>query len=309
MSADDEVIDLRRYEFMPLSVQALRDSEIADRHKVSAEGFRAAVLLWCASWHQVPAATLPDDDRALARMAGLDGDLRRWRHIREEALHGFVFNESIGRLQHIWLGCRAKDVWEKGRKKRESLATARRNKLLKNNKNDLSSHTSSQDSSQDSSQLLKEKEKENPLISQENDDEGEGERTEKLAPDGQHFSRPGCRADGTNPRSTGSSLRDRGINPRAIAKAAAAEACAPPPMPDPDGTPIGDAWAGAVMAVDAVHEKSWSLWLSRVDPIELNGSLTLRAPTAFVADWIKSRYGATIEATVGVPLKVVVGHE
>lgn len=60
--------DLRDFAFMPLDVARLRDSDLAIQ--IEAEEFRAAVLLWCASWHQVPAASLPDDDKALAALAG-----------------------------------------------------------------------------------------------------------------------------------------------------------------------------------------------------------------------------------------------
>jgi hypothetical protein len=61
-------VDLRDYEWMPLDVVRLRDSKTVT--KVRAEEFRAAVLLWCASWHQVPAASVPDDEEELAKLAG-----------------------------------------------------------------------------------------------------------------------------------------------------------------------------------------------------------------------------------------------
>ena len=61
-------VDLRDFAFMPLDVQRLRDSDLASDE--TPEACWAAVLLWCASWHQVPAASLPDDDKALAQYAG-----------------------------------------------------------------------------------------------------------------------------------------------------------------------------------------------------------------------------------------------
>ena len=60
----------------------------------------AAVLLWCASWHQVPAASLPADDPSLCRLAGFGRDLRGWKVAKDAgALHGMVLC-SDGRLYH-----------------------------------------------------------------------------------------------------------------------------------------------------------------------------------------------------------------
>ncbi|WP_236577873.1 YdaU family protein [Burkholderia glumae] len=62
---------------MPLDVVRLRDSDIAALS--SADEFRSAVMLWCASWHQVPAASLPDDDRVLAQLAGYGRVVTEWK--------------------------------------------------------------------------------------------------------------------------------------------------------------------------------------------------------------------------------------
>jgi uncharacterized protein YdaU (DUF1376 family) len=104
---------MRNYEYMPLEVLRLRDSTLAV--KASAEEFRAAVLLWCAAWHQVPAGSLPDDDRVLARLAGID-NIRTWKRIREGALHGFS-KCSDSRLYHHLICERAADNWESRRGK------------------------------------------------------------------------------------------------------------------------------------------------------------------------------------------------
>lgn len=100
--------DLRAYEFMPLSVLRLRDASIIS--EISAEGFRAAVLLWCASWHQVPAASLPDDDKQLARFAGYGIMVSAWREVREEALYGFLKCDD-GRLYHPIVAEKALESW------------------------------------------------------------------------------------------------------------------------------------------------------------------------------------------------------
>lgn len=82
---------------MELDVRRLRDSEFAAAS--SGEAFRAGVLLWCAAWHQVPAASLPDNDTELANLAGFGRVVKEWKKVRAEALNGFV-RCSDGRLYH-----------------------------------------------------------------------------------------------------------------------------------------------------------------------------------------------------------------
>lgn len=82
---------------MELDVRRLRDSKFAASG--SGDGFRAGVLLWCAAWHQIPAASLPDDDVELANLSGYGRVVKEWRKVREQALSGFV-KCSDGRLYH-----------------------------------------------------------------------------------------------------------------------------------------------------------------------------------------------------------------
>lgn len=89
--------DLRNFDSMMLDVRRLRDSDIA--HEAPAEAFRAAVLLWCSAWHQVPASSLPNDDVKLARYAGFARDVKAWKKVKEHALRGFVLC-SDGLLYH-----------------------------------------------------------------------------------------------------------------------------------------------------------------------------------------------------------------
>ncbi|EHK65277.1 DUF1376 domain-containing protein [Achromobacter arsenitoxydans] len=101
--------DLRDFAFMPLDVARLRDSDLAIQ--LGAEEFRAAVLLWCAAWHQVPAASLPDDDKALAALAGYGRVVAEWRKNREGALYGWVKCDD-GRLYHPVVAEKARDAWQ-----------------------------------------------------------------------------------------------------------------------------------------------------------------------------------------------------
>lgn len=89
--------DLRDFQYMELDVRRLRDSEFAAG--ASGDAFRAGVLLWCAAWHQVPAASLPDNDTELANLAGYGRVVKEWRKVRDGALGGFV-KCSDGRLYH-----------------------------------------------------------------------------------------------------------------------------------------------------------------------------------------------------------------
>ena len=85
---------------MELDVRRLRDSKFASTP--NGDAFRAGVLLWCASWHQVPAGSLPDDDVELANLSGfgrMPVSVKEWKKLRAEALNGFI-KCSDGRLYH-----------------------------------------------------------------------------------------------------------------------------------------------------------------------------------------------------------------
>lgn len=90
-------VDVRSLDQMPLDVKLLGASDLL--MSASDAEFRAAVLLWCRSWHQVPAASLPNDEGKLAWMAGFGRDMRAWKRVREGALRGFR-EASDGRLYH-----------------------------------------------------------------------------------------------------------------------------------------------------------------------------------------------------------------
>ena len=92
-----EDVDLRHFGRMPLDVGRLLGSDFYMRAPDRA--FKAGVTLWCRSWHQVPCGSVPADDRSLAHLAGLGGDVRAWRRVSKEVLDGFV-KCSDGRLYH-----------------------------------------------------------------------------------------------------------------------------------------------------------------------------------------------------------------
>lgn len=104
-----EACDLQDFPFMPLHVARLRDSDLAAEE--SAEACWYAVLLWAASWHQLPAASLPDNDAVLMRLVGLGRDARTWKKHRAGALRGFVLCED-GRLYHPVVAEQACEAWQ-----------------------------------------------------------------------------------------------------------------------------------------------------------------------------------------------------
>lgn len=89
--------DLRGYRWMPLDVVRVIDS---DTFGISTgDEFKTAFRLWAKCWLQVPAASLPDDDRLLAHLAGLSENMPKWKKVRAVALRGFI-KCSDGRLYH-----------------------------------------------------------------------------------------------------------------------------------------------------------------------------------------------------------------
>lgn len=117
-------INLQEFRFMPLDVSRLWDSELATT--ASGDAFRAAVLLWCKAWHQVPAGSLPDDERALMKFAACNAET--WSKIRDDAMHGFVLCDD-GRYYHPVVCEKAIDAWERTNRYRNAA-----NKRWKNKK-------------------------------------------------------------------------------------------------------------------------------------------------------------------------------
>lgn len=107
LTADD--CDLRDFAFMPLDVARLRDSELAANE--TPEACWAAVLLWAASWHQVPAASIPNDDKWLAKHTGYGRIVKEWMKVRDAALRGWVLC-SDGRLYHPVVAEKAVEAWK-----------------------------------------------------------------------------------------------------------------------------------------------------------------------------------------------------
>ena len=114
--------DVRALPFMPLFVGRLLTSDTW--LLASGDEAKAAVTLWARSWHQVPAGTLPNDERLLAALSGAGA---RWRKVREVALRGFLLGDD-GRLHHELIEGAADDALARfeGQQTRTAAATAAR---------------------------------------------------------------------------------------------------------------------------------------------------------------------------------------
>lgn len=140
-------VDLRNFPYMPLDVVRLRDSDIAA--DPDGEVFRASVLSWCVSWHQVPAASLPDDDALLARLLGYGRDVKGWQRLRAAgALHNWI-KCADGRLYHPTVAEKAIEAWKSKVAQRNRTEKARLSRLSQTENNSVTGANHACDSQAD----------------------------------------------------------------------------------------------------------------------------------------------------------------
>ncbi len=103
--------ELQDFKFMPLDVARLRSSE--QNSDVTPEANWAALLLWAAAWHEVPAGSIPDNDGWIAKACGYvsRGTVDpQWDTVRAGALRKFV-RCTDGRLYHPVVAEKAREAW------------------------------------------------------------------------------------------------------------------------------------------------------------------------------------------------------
>lgn len=105
--------DLRGFAWMPLDVRRLLDSDLWILS--TGDELKAAIALWAKAWQQVPAASLPDDDRLLRHLSGAG---EAWPRVKEMALRGFQ-RCSDGRLYHAVLAEKALEAWAERQRQRD----------------------------------------------------------------------------------------------------------------------------------------------------------------------------------------------
>ena len=81
-------VDLRDFGYMPLDVRRLLTSETWIEAAEDPRLGHALVSLWFESWHQVPAASVPNNDTVLFRFSMCPSP-DEWGRIRERALRGW----------------------------------------------------------------------------------------------------------------------------------------------------------------------------------------------------------------------------
>ncbi|WP_208446782.1 DUF1376 domain-containing protein [Burkholderia ambifaria] len=96
--------NLRDFPFMPLEVKRLLTSETWILG--SGDERAAAITLWLESWHQIPAASLPADDRMLGHLS----QSKNWKRVKEHALRGWV-KCADGRLYHPVVAEKVLEAW------------------------------------------------------------------------------------------------------------------------------------------------------------------------------------------------------
>lgn len=99
-------VDLTGLGFMPL--RHLRVMQSTLFIKSTGDEFKAAFALWCASWTEIPAGSLPDDDELLESLSRS----KIWKKVKTRALHGWM-PCSDGRLYHKVIAPLAIDAWER----------------------------------------------------------------------------------------------------------------------------------------------------------------------------------------------------
>ena len=125
--------DVQDFSYMPLHVARLRDSDLAAEETPEACWY--AVLLWAAAWHQIPAASLPDNETVMCKLIGLGRDLKTFRKNKAGMMRGFILC-SDGRWYHPVVAERANISWESKLQQRWRTECARVKKA--NQRNDTS---------------------------------------------------------------------------------------------------------------------------------------------------------------------------
>jgi hypothetical protein len=146
----DPDVDLRGFDFVPLYWRRLFGSRF--NNLASDAEFRAGHTLWFISWEQIPAGSLPNDDRELCTLAGLGRDMRQWRKVKKWALHNWKLCDH-GRLYHPVVADLVNEAWQRteaNRHRTKAASKARwenRNGERNGSVTDSTLHYTTQDSS------------------------------------------------------------------------------------------------------------------------------------------------------------------
>jgi len=93
--------NMKGYPAFLLDTDALVESDLTINE--TAETFKISVLSWCLAWKQIPAGSLPNDDRKLAWMFRFGSDaeaIAKWKAARAAGALYKWYEASDGRLYH-----------------------------------------------------------------------------------------------------------------------------------------------------------------------------------------------------------------
>ena len=265
--------DLRGMPFMPLDIVRLFDSDLYALS--TGDEFKAAVTLWGKAFLQVPAGSLPTDDRILAHLSGAGSN---WRKVRDMALRGWI-KASDGRLYHAVVAEKARDAWE-GRLAQRARTEAARQARAQKRQNGDSAATGAVTTNATAS--VAHSVTDNATGSK-GQGQGQGQGIEDNPPT------PAAGAAGAPTSSKPRNSRAHGTNPRAVAEA---ERAAAPPPAEPDH-PL---WP---RVRDLVPRAEFGAFLGK---LHLDGSgerPRLIAPTAFVRDHVRANYDQALRRAFG----------
>jgi len=105
-------VDLRDMPWMKLDTARLLRSDFCAL--ANGDEFKAAIFLWCESWTQTPAGSLPNDDKILAHFCRLP--FPEWNKVKERALYGW-FECDDGRLYHPVVAEYVNMAWDSHKKR------------------------------------------------------------------------------------------------------------------------------------------------------------------------------------------------
>lgn len=123
--------NLADYESMPFSVQMLTRSSLALSE--SPVVYKATIMLYAESWHQVPPGSLPNDDLALAILCGLGNDypalkskvMRDWFLCSDNRLYNYTVAARVNKgLDHKQEKNKVREGWSYKRRRTRSKVEA-----------------------------------------------------------------------------------------------------------------------------------------------------------------------------------------
>lgn len=121
-------VDLRNLEWMPLHIDKLVSSRAWRDAKRRPDLAFFMMNLWMAAWKEVPAGSLPNDDRTLREIAGCSP--QRWPTARQPVLRSFVAATNA-RIYHPTIVEEAIRAWELKTSRHAKMKDARKAKAAK----------------------------------------------------------------------------------------------------------------------------------------------------------------------------------